>query len=79
LYDTLVKSLPDERRHQLSGWSAASAARAAHPSEDHLIPLMVAVGDVGARIYHESDFIGAITVSSYRFGSPVVPASREIT
>jgi hypothetical protein len=37
---------------------------------------MVAVGaagdDVGARVYHQSDFMGAITVSSYRFGAPVV-------
>jgi aromatic ring-opening dioxygenase catalytic subunit (LigB family) len=51
-----------------------AAARAAHPREDHLIPLMVAVGaagnEAGARIYHESDFMGAITVSSYRFGAP---------
>jgi len=83
LNDTLVKSSPDERRHKLSAWSAAPAARAAHPSEDHLIPLMVAVGaagdDVGARIYRQSDFMGAITVSSYRFGAPVVPTSREQT
>jgi hypothetical protein len=43
---------------------------------------MVAVGaagdDVGARIYHQSDFMGVITVSSYRFGSPVVATSREM-
>jgi len=82
LNDTLVKSSPDERRRRLLRWSAAPAARAAHPREDHLIPLMVAVGaagdDVGARIYHQADFMGAITVSSYRFGAPVVPAPREL-
>jgi aromatic ring-opening dioxygenase catalytic subunit (LigB family) len=82
LNDTLVKSSPDERQRRLLRWSAAPAARAAHPREDHLIPLMVAVGaardDVGARIYHQSDFMGAITVSSYRFGAPVVPTSREM-
>jgi aromatic ring-opening dioxygenase catalytic subunit (LigB family) len=76
LNDTLIKSSPDERRRRLLGWSAAPAARAAHPREDHLIPLMVAVGaagdDVGARIYHQTDFMGAITVSSYRFGAPVI-------
>jgi aromatic ring-opening dioxygenase catalytic subunit (LigB family) len=81
LNDTLVTSSPDERRRQLLGWSAAPAARAAHPAEDHLIPLMVAVGaagdDVGERIYHETNFMGAITVSSYRFGVPVVPAVRQ--
>jgi aromatic ring-opening dioxygenase catalytic subunit (LigB family) len=75
LGETLVKSSPDERRRRLSHWTAAPAARAAHPSEDHLIPLMIAVGaagdDVGTRIYHQSDFMGAITVSSYRFGAPV--------
>jgi hypothetical protein len=42
---------------------------------------MVAVGaagdDVGARIYHQSDFLAAITVSSYRFGAPIVPTSSE--
>jgi aromatic ring-opening dioxygenase catalytic subunit (LigB family) len=82
LNDTLVKSSPDERRRRLLRWSAAPAARAAHPREDHLIPLMVAVGaasdDGGARIYHQSDFMGAITASSYRFGAPVVATSREM-
>jgi aromatic ring-opening dioxygenase catalytic subunit (LigB family) len=81
LNDTLVTSPPDQRRLRLLRWSAAPAARAAHPHEDHLVPLMVAVGaagnDVGARIYHQSDFMGAITVSSYRFGAPVVPTSWE--
>jgi aromatic ring-opening dioxygenase catalytic subunit (LigB family) len=74
LNDTLVESSPEERRQRLLHWSQAPAARAAHPREDHLIPLMVAVGaagdDAGARIYHESNFMGAITVSSYRFGAP---------
>ncbi|WP_232833626.1 hypothetical protein [Paraburkholderia kururiensis] len=76
LNDTLVGSPPDERRQRLMNWSAAPAARAAHPREDHLIPLMVAVGaagnDIGTRVYHQSDFMGKITVSSYRFGAPVV-------
>jgi aromatic ring-opening dioxygenase catalytic subunit (LigB family) len=73
LNDTLTGSPPDERRRRLLRWSAAPAARAAHPREDHLIPLMVAVGaageDAGTRIYHQGDFMGAITVSSYRFGA----------
>jgi aromatic ring-opening dioxygenase catalytic subunit (LigB family) len=78
LNDTLVVSPPDERQQRLLNWSAAPAARAAHPSEDHLIPLMVAIGaagnDAGARVYHETDFMGKLTVSSYRFGEPVIPA-----
>jgi aromatic ring-opening dioxygenase catalytic subunit (LigB family) len=77
LSDTLVNSSPTERRDRLSRWTAAPAARAAHPHEDHLLPLMIAVGaagdDVGVRIYHQVDFMGSITVSSYRFGPPVVP------
>ena len=81
LTDTLIKSSPEERRRRLLHWSAAPAARAAHPHEDHLIPLMVAVGaagdDVGAQVYHQSDFMGGITASSYRFGAPVVRTSRQ--
>ncbi len=76
LNEALVEASPDERRARLLRWDAAPAARAAHPREDHLMPLMVAVGaageDTGTRIYHERDFMGAITVSSYRFGAPVI-------
>lgn len=74
LSDTLVGSAPDERLRRLLDWSSAPAARAAHPREDHLIPLMVAVGaagdEAGAQIYFQSDYMGAITASSYRFGAP---------
>lgn len=72
LNETLVESSADERERGLLHWSQAPAARAAHPREDHLIPLMVAAGaagnDAGTRIYHQRDFMGGITVSSYRFG-----------
>jgi aromatic ring-opening dioxygenase catalytic subunit (LigB family) len=81
LNDTLVNATADERRQRLLDWSVAPAARAAHPREDHLIPLMVAVGaagdDAGAQIYHESAFMGAITASSYRFGVPVASAPQR--
>jgi aromatic ring-opening dioxygenase catalytic subunit (LigB family) len=76
LNDTLTESSPDERTKRLTNWSEAPAARAAHPREDHLIPLLVAVGaagdESGTRIYHQNDFMGAITVSSYRFGASIV-------
>jgi aromatic ring-opening dioxygenase catalytic subunit (LigB family) len=78
LNETLVEVSPEQRRARLLRWQDAPAARAAHPREDHLMPLMVAVGaageDAGARIYHERGFMGAITVSSYRFGAPVFPS-----
>lgn len=81
LENTLVKSSSEQRRTELLNWDEAPAARTAHPQEDHLIPLMVAVGaagaDAGTRVYHQTDFMGAITVSSYRFGPAVVPQKRS--
>lgn len=63
---------PPLRRERLLDWRSAPAARIAHPQEDHLIPLMVAVGaaenEEAKLIYHEDDFMGGISVSSYRFG-----------
>ena len=44
LRDTLVS--PD-RDAQLRRWTAAPAARASHPREEHLVPLMVAAGAAG--------------------------------
>ena len=79
LGETLVHSKPPERRRRLMDWSNAPAARAAHPREDHLIPLMFAVGaagdDAGTQVYHEHAFMGAITASSYRFGEAPVAVS----
>ena len=72
LADT-VNSESAQRNQRLIDWSAAPSARAAHPREEHLIPLMVAIGaaqaDAGKRIYHEDDFMGGIVVSSFRFGA----------
>lgn len=72
LQETLTHAAPDERVKQLTAWTAAPAARIAHPQEDHLLPLMVAVGaaenEAGSCIYHEDDFMGSVTLSSFRFG-----------
>ncbi|HYP54239.1 MAG TPA: class III extradiol ring-cleavage dioxygenase [Pyrinomonadaceae bacterium] len=66
-----------ERNRRLRDWAKAPSARAAHPREDHLIPLMVAVGaaedEPGERVYHEDSFFGGISVSSYRFGKAATP------
>ncbi len=75
LRETLVDFAPDQRSERLRRWSAAPAAREAHPQEDHLLPLMVAVGaaeqEPATVVYHESTFFGNVTVSSYRFGDSV--------
>jgi aromatic ring-opening dioxygenase catalytic subunit (LigB family) len=72
LSPTLTELTADERSARLEKWETAPAARIAHPQEDHLIPLMVAVGaaedEPGVRTYHQDDFFGGITASSYRFG-----------
>jgi aromatic ring-opening dioxygenase catalytic subunit (LigB family) len=65
---------PAERTRRLKAWEQAPAARVSHPSEDHFIPLMIAVGaaeaDAAHRVYHEEGFMGGVTASSYRFGAP---------
>ena len=72
LNDTLVESSPGQRQQHLLDWERAPAARQAHPREDHLLPLMVAVGaaadEAGTRVYHQADFGGSMTMSSFRFG-----------
>jgi aromatic ring-opening dioxygenase catalytic subunit (LigB family) len=72
LNSTVCESRGTERSNKLMHWEAAPAARSAHPQEDHLIPLMVAVGaaeqDQGECTYHEDAFMGGVTVSSFRFG-----------
>ena len=73
LQHALLKVEPAQRSELLRHWSDAPAARQAHPREDHLIPLMVAVGaaesEPAACIYHEPAFMGGVTASSFRFGA----------
>jgi aromatic ring-opening dioxygenase catalytic subunit (LigB family) len=72
LQQTLLRMPPAERSGRLLQWETAPAARRAHPQEDHLIPLMVALGaaedEPAACVYHEQAFFGAVTASSFRFG-----------
>lgn len=72
LFETAAEADPAKRCERLLAWQLAPAARLAHPREDHLIPMMVAIGAAGSeiahRIYHEDAFFGGVVVSSYRFG-----------
>lgn len=67
-----VGSTGMKRSIELEHWAGAPAARIGHPREEHLIPLMVAVGaaegEKGHRVYHETTFRGGLVVSSFRFG-----------
>ncbi|RIA35364.1 aromatic ring-opening dioxygenase catalytic subunit (LigB family) [Hephaestia caeni] len=61
---------PDARARRVIAWDTLPHARFAHPREEHLLPLMVALGAGGddpARL----DFTGEVLgwqVSAYRFG-----------
>jgi aromatic ring-opening dioxygenase catalytic subunit (LigB family) len=72
LTDAVCGQAGEGRNARLRAWTEAPSARLAHPEEDHLIPLLVAVGaaeaEAGERVYHEDSFFGGLTVSSYRFG-----------
>jgi aromatic ring-opening dioxygenase catalytic subunit (LigB family) len=73
LAETLEGAAPGARSRRLAAWERAPAARDAHPREEHLIPLMTVVGaaeaEPGGRTYHQDDFAGGISVSSFRFGA----------
>ncbi len=77
LNGALLGGSAEERAKLLIRWESAPAARAAHPREEHLLPLMVAVGAAGddpaERSYRETDFLGGLTVSNFRFASGVRP------
>jgi aromatic ring-opening dioxygenase catalytic subunit (LigB family) len=58
------------RNAMLSDWQNAPGARASHPREDHLLPLMVAAGaageDTGRRLF--IDEVMNVAMASYEFG-----------
>ncbi len=51
-FDTWLRDVatrdPKERDAQLARWASAPSARAAHPREEHLLPLMVVAGAAGS-------------------------------
>lgn len=65
-----VADAPDARDQRLSAWAQAPFGRAAHPREEHLIPLMVVAGaagdDVGRTDFSER--IGGKRISGFAFG-----------
>ena len=64
---------PATRDEAIRHWRRGPHAREAHPREEHLVPLMVAVGaaeaDPATCVYHEDNVFGGVTVSSFRFDS----------
>ena len=76
MQNTLLTANTADRERLLIEWEKAPAARRAHPREEHLLPLMVAVGaasgDEGHCVYHEQAAFGNIVASSFRFGDAVV-------
>lgn len=70
LHKVLLDSDVSGRQEALLHWEQAPYARAVHPHEDHLLPLLVALGaaqsDKATSIYRER-LMGFIASSSYRF------------
>jgi aromatic ring-opening dioxygenase catalytic subunit (LigB family) len=63
-------AVPADRTKQLTAWSSAPAARAAHPREEHLLPLMVIAGaandDRGQTAYN--DTFANVRLSAFHYG-----------
>ena len=65
-----IAAAPAERERRLTVWETAPAARACHPREEHLLPLMVragAAGDSRGTVPYRDLMIGA-HVSAAHFG-----------
>jgi aromatic ring-opening dioxygenase catalytic subunit (LigB family) len=72
LQNTLLATPATERHTRLIQWAAAPYARQCHPREEHLIPLMAALGaasdEAATCVYHEEGMRGGVVASSFRFG-----------
>jgi aromatic ring-opening dioxygenase catalytic subunit (LigB family) len=69
----LVKAatLPaEERDRELMAWTRAPSARASHPREEHLLPLMVVAGAAGSdqgRVGYNGRIVG-LPISAFHYG-----------
>lgn len=70
LSEVLCGRLAGERENGLIDWASAPHARDAHPTAEHLLPLMVVAGaaplEVAERVY--SDVVLGARLSAFRFG-----------
>lgn len=67
---TSATAAPEEREEFLLSWSRAPMARAAHPREEHLLPLMVVAGAAGddAGSVGWSGTFGGARISALHYG-----------
>lgn len=70
LYQAVINPDVEQRKQALVDWEQAPFARVVHPREDHLIPLMVAVGaggdSAGKRLFIDTVF--EVAMATYQFG-----------
>lgn len=70
LTDAVADPDPQRRSARIAAWETLPEARFAHPREEHLLPLMVALGAGGddvAQVDYD-DAVRGWPVSAYRFG-----------
>ena len=72
-FDAWLQATVAGDRQGLAAWRSAPNARACHPREEHLLPLMVvagAAGDDAARTTYHEDSLGptGVAISAFQFG-----------
>ncbi len=61
---------PEEREGKLIAWRSGDSARAAHPREEHLLPLMVVAGAAGSDrgVLRFNGTFGGARISAFQYG-----------